>query len=411
MFFYDGVVCSGKKEKFMHKKIWFFLLFCLSVYSKPLSVNIFAKSAVLINADSKKVLFEKKANAPFYPASTTKVATVLYLLEKKNDLFGKAIKASYDALAIVDPKEKVEKNYSFPAYWLETDGTTYGIRLGEILSFEALIYGAMIPSGNDASNVLAEAASGSIPLFVKELNSYAQQLGCKNTHFCNPHGLHHPEHVTTPYDMALITAQALKFPFFRKVVKTKCFIRPKTNAQKKREYFQYNRLLKEGKYYYPYAIGVKSGYHSNSKYNLVAAAEKDSRTLIAVLFGGEDPTYRYIDAKKLFEEAFSEEKQQKKIFSRERIFSAQVEGARRPILASFKEDCIIAYFPSEEPEVIKAQIHWTNVSLPIKKDQVVGEVVIKDENDAKIKTLPLYAKESVSKTLVYGIKMFFKNLF
>lgn len=384
------------------------IVFLLPISAKPLEVNVFAKAALLMNAKTGKIIYEKNAKMPIYPASTTKMATVLYLLEKKQDMFDKWIKASTEALMPIDPNEKHSSGYIYPPYWLETDGYNLGIRRGEVLPFKTLIYAMMLPSYNDASNVLAEAAGGTITLFMKELNKYLVSIGCTKTSFNNPHGLHHPEHVTCAYDMAIIAKKALENPLFKDIVKSTSYISPKTNYSKKRVFNQVNKLLREGKHYYPYAIGIKTGTDFRVK-NIVAAAEKDGRTLIACVFGGNDANLRYIDAKKLFDAAFSEDIISKTLIGKDVNFSAKIEGARRILHARLKEDLVIDYYPSEEPQ-IKANLHWTNISLPIAEGQKVGEIKVFD-GDYEIKSVPVFAQESISKTLVFMIQEFFKKIF
>src|SRR4029077_17116965 len=121
---------------------------------------------------------------------------------------------------------------------------------------------------------LAEASSGSIPAFVEDLNKYLKDIGCHATHFCNPHGLHHPDHVTTAYDLALLTMRAIHHPELKKIFQAKNFPYPRTTKQPAREIREFNRLIKNGKYFYPYALGGKTGFTSKAQYTLAAAAEK-----------------------------------------------------------------------------------------------------------------------------------------
>src|SRR6185437_6437502 len=144
--------------------------------------------------------------------------------------------------------------------------------VGEEMPLKEYLYGMMVRSGNDAANVIAEYVSGSIPTFMQELNDYLKQIGCLNTTFCNPHGLHHPDHKTTAFDMALLTREAMKNPVFREIVSTVRHKRPKTNKRPAAVLVQTNRIIKSGtQYYYPKAIGVKTGYHSRAQNTLVAA--------------------------------------------------------------------------------------------------------------------------------------------
>ena len=203
---------------------------------------------------------------------------------------------------------KIRCNFTQPPYRLEPDGTHIGIKKGEILTLHDLLKGMLIASGNDASNVIAQALGPSIPKFMEGLNSYLEEIGCRHTHFCNPHGLHDPKHMSTAYDLALITRKALKNSVFCEIVSQPRFMRPKTNKQAAATFLQGNRLIRAGKFYYSKAIGVKTGYHAKAKNTFVGAAQADGRTLIVVLLGYHDRSVLFQDAIKLFEAAFKQPK-------------------------------------------------------------------------------------------------------
>ena len=175
-----------------------------------------------------------------------------------------------------------------------------------------LLEGMMVVSGNDAANVIAQGIGPSIPGFMDELNAHLKQIGCTQTRFLNPHGLHDPNHQTTAYDLALMTAEALKNPVFCEIVSKPRFIRPKTNKQEATALLQSNRLLRPGKYYYSKAIGVKTGYHSKAKSTFVAASKWEGRTLIAVLMGYKERGEMFEDAIQLFEKAFNQPRVQRR---------------------------------------------------------------------------------------------------
>lgn len=295
---------------FKLSKIIFFILpfFGLNLQAKPLKVDTFSKSAILINAETGAILYEKNARTPGYPASITKVATALYALEKKGMSLDEIATATEEAIGVVSAQAKRINNVRYPAYRLEPGGSHINIKIGEKLPLRALLYGLMLASGNDAANVIAQHTVGSIPQFMQELNTYLKQIGCRDTNFTSPHGFHDPLHLTTALDMAIITRRALKFPIFREVVKTVRYTRPETNKQPASYLVQSNKLIKQGQFNYPKAIGVKTGYTSPAGHNLVAAAENGERTLIAVLMGGDEVNKRYRDAIALFEAAFAEKK-------------------------------------------------------------------------------------------------------
>jgi D-alanyl-D-alanine carboxypeptidase (penicillin-binding protein 5/6) len=381
-------------------------LFCLFVLgnlvAQPLEVEVAAPSAILMNADSGAILFEKHPHTPFYPASITKIATALFALHKKGADFDQLITVSAESLKLKPAKH----NGEYPPYWLESDGTKMGLHRGEEISLDALLHGLMLISGNDAANVIAEEVSGSVPLFVQEMNQYLKGLGCQNTRFCNPHGLHHPDHVTTAFDICLVTKAALSIPKFREIVSKPFYMKAKTNKQGGGPIRHTNPLFKEGKFHYPKAIGVKTGFHSYAKNTFVAAAEDKGRVLIAVLLGCNKKEERYEDAIRLFETAFAEDKEERCFFSRGHFFPKAIVGSKKPLEAELLDDLSICYYPSEEP-IPRAFIHWEVPSLPIRKGQRVGEIHLLDERGVCLERKILCAKEEVKGTFFFRLKKWF----
>lgn len=395
------------------KKIWLSLLFfglLSSAFGKQLNVEVTSSAAILINANNGRVLFAKNATEPFFPASTTKIAAALYALEKGNTRLDESFVASKEALHMVDTAAKKKNNYTLPSYWLERDGTTVDLVRGESMKLRDLLYAMMLVSGNDAANVVAEGIGTSIPHFMEDLNQYLKRIGCKSTHFCNPHGLHNPNHVTTAYDMAKITQYALKNELFCKMVISKSHTIEKTNKHIERNLVQFNRLIKPGPFFYPYAIGVKTGSTSQAKCNLVAAAKKDDRLLIAVVFGAEQNEERYTNAKRLFNAAFAEAKQVKPLFNKEEAFKVEIEGGDKLLSASLKENFVLEFYPSEEVE-LKAFVHWESVKLPIALGQRVGKISILDKEGTTVTEAPIFALNDVKSTFWSNVKNFWRGLF
>src|ERR1700722_10906270 len=172
-----------------------------SLFSIPLNITIQAEAAILMNAKTGAILYEKNSKELCYPASITKIATALYALKLKEDKLEEILTAQQDDLATATQEAWQKANYTLPSHWLTPGGTHIGLKVGEKMSLEDLLYGMLLASGNDASNVIARyAGEGSIPQFIKGLNSYLKQLGCLATTFYNPHGLFHPKHQVTAYD-------------------------------------------------------------------------------------------------------------------------------------------------------------------------------------------------------------------
>lgn len=377
-----------------------------SIWATPLKVNVKARSAILINAETGAILYEKEARAISFPASTTKIATALFILDEKKVDLHQMVTVSAEALQY-KPENPTDET---PAHWLVSDATMMHLVKGERVSMEALLHGLMLVSGNDAANVLAEAISGSVPRFMEELNQYIQTLGCQDTHFRNPHGYHHPQHVSTAYDLAFLTQRALRNAKFRELVSKQVYLKPKTNKQPAQEIKQWNGLIREGKHFYSKAIGVKTGFHSFAQNTLVAAAEDQGRTLIAVVLGCPKSNDRYNDAKTLFEAAFAQKKIENILAPAGQAYSKILEGAKSKLLAVLSTPLSVSFYPAEEPKV-KAFIHWNTLCLPIRKGQKVGEIHAIDERGTLLAKEELFAKENVSATFIFSLKQKWNRLF
>ncbi len=375
-----------------------------SVISKPLDVEITAKSAILINAETGAILYEKQPHLPLYPGSIIKIATALFALDAKKVDVDRMVMVSEEALKI-KPKDPSD---DYPPHWGAIEGTKAGLLRGEVLSINSLLHGLMLVSGNDAANVIAESLSTSIPQYVFEMNEYLKNLGCLNTHFKNPHGLHHSEQHTTAYDMSLIMQKALKIDKFREVSSRVSYNHPATNKRNAFELFNTNRLIKKGQYRYQKLICAKNGYHSRSLHTIVASAEHEGRVLIGVVLGCQDRFDKYKEVVRLFEAAFSEVKQTRECFKKGTPFERLVEGAKAPLVAQLKESLQISFYPAEEPE-IRASITWKIPALPIHQGAVVGEVLIQDSKGNLLKQEALIASKDVEESFFYRLRSYFNR--
>ncbi len=383
---------------------WIIRLLCLTlcgyVSAEQLQVAVEAEAAILMNADTGAVLFEKKSREIMYPASVTKIATALYTLEKSGAKLDALTLADQECVGFITEAAKKRSNYSLPPHYLEFGATHVVIHKGERLPLRDLLNAMMIHSADDASNVIAQHVGGSIPRFMQDLNRYLQELGCKDTYFNNPHGLHHPDHVTTAFDMATLTAQALKNRTFREIVATTQCTRPRTEFQAAMTLVQSNRLLRKGEYYYPKAIGVKTGFTGAAQNTFVAAAQSNGRTLVAVLLKTKDRKDMFKDAIKLFETAFNQPMLELTIMPAGALpYVTDVKGGSRAVQASLLEPLTLQYYPAEEPQV-SANLQWHNLSLPIEKGQEVGQIVLATSSGQTLKTVPILAAESVSGSLL-----------
>lgn len=371
-----------------------------------LKLEVRAEKAILVNADNGTVLFEKSADEIAYPASTTKVATAWYILEKYAHRINEQAVVSREAVAYSPVNLKRSNTPGHPSYRLEARATNMHLQPREIMPLRTLLYGLMLVSANDAANVLAEHLCGTIDNFMGELNGFLREKGIENTSFTNPGGFHHTNHRTTARDMALIASQAIRNPLFLEIVGTLTYERPAYGNQPASTLKQFNRLMTPGRYYYPKAIGIKTGHLHIAGFNLVAAAKQGDRTLLAVLLNCKENDDRYRDARALFETAFAEKKVSRILLTKDHEqFKLRVPGAKKILIANMQYDLKLDYYPSEEPQM-RSIVNWHVPSLPIKAGQAVGEVVLLDAQQKVLGREALIARECVEPTLWKSITLY-----
>lgn len=401
-------------QNWVKKQVLFLGSFFLFIFSllgaEPLTFKIRGEAGILMNAETGVVLFEHQSNLPFFPASTTKIATALYALKLRGEDLGLMVQAEQEILVTQTQEAKRKSKHTLPPYLLEPDGMHIGIKKDEILSLRTLLEGMLIPSGNDAANVIAHALGPTIPLFMDGLNAFVKEIGCENTRFLNPHGLHDPLHQTTAKDLAVLTSKALKNPVFCEIVSQTRFSRPKTNKQPSATFLQTNRLLRPGKYYYAKAIGVKTGYHAKAKKTFVGAARSDGRTLIAVLLGYEDRNAIFEDAAKLFETAFNQPKVQRVFFKEgPQNFKLELPQANGSIQTHLLHPLTLEYYSAEDPKV-KCHLYWHSLSLPVMKDQEVGELHLISAKGELLKRGQLLSIQEVGLTWPHNWLAYFSSI-
>ncbi|MDR3624026.1 MAG: D-alanyl-D-alanine carboxypeptidase [Chlamydiales bacterium] len=376
------------------------------IHADPLNCSVSAESAILINADTGMVLFEKNVSAQHFPASITKIATALYALKQKPEELDTKLVAEQDAIGSITPSAKRKNNYKKPAYWIETGSTHIGIKKGEELPFRDLLHAILVASANDASNIVAQyIGKGSIEHFIEGLNAYLKEIGCQETHFLNPHGLHHPDHKTSARDMALIAREAMKIQLFSEIVAKKNYVCAKTNKQPARPIAQSNLLLKKGSYYYEKAIGIKNGYTSDAGHTLVAAAREGDRTLIAVVLACNERQETCQDVITLFNAAFSEVPVKQSMLKKGlQQHQLAIEGASSLLQTYLVNDFELEYFPSEEQDV-KAILQWKNeLILPVHENDQVGSILLYRADDKLIADIPLLAYSDVKPSFWFSLK-------
>lgn len=353
----------------------FLIVFIVQIFLGNMSfalennIEISAPSAILIESKTGRILYEKNSEEKRYPASTTKIMTALLTLENVEDLQSKAT-VSYNAV------------FSVPSgYSVDT------LKVGEELSIEELLYALLVKSSNEAANVLAEYVAGNVDSFATMMNTRAAELGCKNTNFVNPNGIHNENHYSTAYDLSLIAKEAMKNETFRKIVSTVSHTLPSTNKyeQTDRNLITTNDLInKKNKNYYEYAIGIKTGYTAYAKNCLVAGANKDGVELISVVLGTDKKeikglSKRDTDTKTLFEYVYNNFLQKKVSTARETVVGqTKIKGATtetKNLDLNTDSDINILVTNDKEKDEINGEIKLNeDIKAPIAKGDTLGTI-------------------------------------
>lgn len=256
----------------------------------PTGPNVYAASAIVMDIDSGAVLYGKQIDEKRYPASITKLLTVLVALENAN---------------LTDKITFTDECLNF----LEWDDANIGMRVGEEITLEEALYGVLLASANEVSYAVAKNVGENLGIgydgFIELMNERAQELGCKNSHWVNANGLHDENHYTTAYDMALIASAVYQKEDFQRIEQTLEYKLGKTNLVEEERILDQNHkmLWPENYYYYPYAKAGKTGYTDQSKTTLVTMADNGNMRLAAVVLGdyGVDA---YEDTRNMFEYGF-----------------------------------------------------------------------------------------------------------
>ena len=373
--------------------IVFVLLFVTAISASAFdygcNVDTVSGSVYLENFDTGAVILDKYANKKMYPASTTKIMTYIITTENVQDLENTKVAISADALTGLDP-----------------ESTVMGLseHVGEEVSIKDLLYGMMLPSGNDAALVLANYVGNGISGFVEMMNKKAAELGCENTHFVNPHGLHDTNHYTTALDMAKIAKCAMKQPMFMEITSTVNY----TPAGFTNPLHNTNYMLDEnyhrGEYYYPNVRGIKTGYTDEAGKCLVTTAEKDGFSYLCVAMGAaysfaDDINYAMKDTANLYDWVFQNLAQQVVYGPADTVKSIPVEYASKgQELALIPEREVLALLPNNyDKSLLKTIVSSEErVQAPVTKGQVLGTVHVAYD-DLELGDINIVASEDIER--------------
>lgn len=246
----------------------------------------YAESAILIEASTGTILYEKNSHQKEYPASITKIMTGFLAVE--NSSLNDTVTFSHNSV------------FGIPA----GSSIVGGIDEGDQYSMEFCLYGLMLLSGNETAIAIAEHVAGSTEKFADMMNAKAKALGCNDTHFANPHGLHDENHYTSAYDMSLITKAAIQNPDFKKFICTATYDFPPTKTGEIRyDKRNHHKMMEGGAYEYDGCIGGKTGYTTDAGSTLVSIAERNGMTLICVVMKEDKPSH-WTDTATLFDYGF-----------------------------------------------------------------------------------------------------------
>lgn len=251
--------------------------------------DLVSNVAIVMDASTGQILYEKNAHEKKYPASITKIMTTMLAIEAGVD-FNKTITMTENAI-----------------WGVERDSTLIGLDVGEKVTIGDLMYATMVKSANECAYAIAEYVGGDIETFANMMNKKAAELGCENTHFVTPNGLHDDNHYTTAYDMALITKKALEYDQFRELAGTLNYTIPETNlADETRPLWNGNKMINPSEsVYYEYCEGGKTGYTSMANNTLMTYAKKDGLELICIVMDCDGSKRAYTDSRALYNYCFN----------------------------------------------------------------------------------------------------------
>lgn len=367
------------------KRIAIALLACLLITGTALAKappEIKADGAILMDAKTGQVLFERNAYKHLAPASTTKIMTAILAIES-----GK-----------LDEKTTISKNAA------STPGSTMHLAEGQIISLRELLTGLMLRSGNDGAIAIAEFIAGSVDAFVDRMNQKANELGAYNTYFRNPHGLSAPGHHSTAFDLAWLTRYAMNNPTFAEIVNTRhtrIDFQDSRGKEQERSLKNTNKLL----WMLEEADGVKTGTTSEAGPCLVSSATKNNQRLIAVTL---HDTSRWEDSQKLLEWGFDNFSLFEYANAGSILGSVRVEGGLQENLNAALSTDAVMVAEGNAADKVGVQLDLPNtIKAPVYQGQKIGEVNFRI-GDQIVKSFDLVAERSVEEKTI--VRMFLNQI-
>ena len=332
-------------------------------------IDLYSTAVVAIDANSELIFYEKNKDKKMYPASTTKILTSIIIIENCN--LEEKIIISESSISSIPEGYQIAN-----------------LVAGEEISIKDLLTIFLVYSANDCGYVLADYYAGSIEAFSETMNQTAEKIGCKNSHFVNPSGIHNINHYSTAYDLSLIAKYCMKNDIFKSIVSMpKCTISA-TNKSEIREYSNTNELLnKNSKFYIEDCLGIKTGYTKDSGNCLISCFSKNNIETICVVLGAPniDNSYssRFVDSINLYNFIYSNYSYKTILNKNDIIKTIEIKNAspknKDLILVAEKDINVLLKSDLTIPEPI-VEIK-DNITAPIKKNTILGSISYKiDDN-------------------------------
>lgn len=350
------------------KKITFLLCFMFLICTFSLSyateLDLFSEGAILIDYDTLEVLYEKNSNQQFFPASTTKIMTGILAIENSN----------LNDIVTID-QETVDL----------ADGTHIALESGEQLTMKNLLDALLIESANDSAIAIAKHVSGSVENFTKLMNEKAKSLGALNTNFVNPNGLPDENHLTTPYDLAIIARYAMENDTFKDIVKNYKAVIPITNKKAEQRYlnssnrmlYSNEKILVDDQYVpirYDGVNGVKSGFTKAAEYCLVTSFDKNGQKFIVVTFKSNRNNI-YSDTHKLLNYGIGSFNKTKIGFKGKFVGNLDIKNGVIPIVPAITKTDSFYIVGKEHIESLEEKVIANkDLKAPLAKDEVIGRI-------------------------------------
>ena len=369
------------------------------VYAAVPKLSVEAKAALLVDGDTGEVLYQYNADERLYPASLTKIMTALLVFE------------SIDAGVLSLDQQVTAPASAFVG--LSSAGSTANIKTDEVLTVEELLACMLINSANEAAAILACAVGGTIADFVARMNVRAEELGCYDTHFMNPTGLHDADHYTTAWDLYRITQAALKYDHFMVICDSKSWEIPETNLSGPRTLHSTNYLISNWRalgYLYSGADGIKTGHTSQAGNCLISTAKRPGQSLFGVILGANKFSYyegakkvekvgSFIEMAKMFDWGFDN-------FERATIVTASETVAEARVDLSRETNYVVVHPASDIDRLLPVELSAADLTrtiklseevflAPITAGQEMGSMTL-SYGDTVYATVPLLAMNDVS---------------